>query len=333
MRILITGGAGFIGSHLAERLLLSGNDIVIIDNFNDFYNPALKRRNFSQVADTAVTSGQKLLLCEGDIRDSHFVTNIMAQEKPAAIIHLAAAAGVRPSIEDPLLYEEVNIKGTMNLLQAARTIGLKFFLFASSSSVYGNNIKTPFAESDPVDHPISPYAATKKAGELICHTYHHLYGINIACLRFFTVYGPRQRPDLAINKFVRLIDQGKQVPFYGDGCTSRDYTYIDDIVSGIEKAFQWIQCDQPRYDIFNLGGARPVELRHLLATIEHELGKKATLEQLPMQAGDVQLTFADVTKSEEMLGYRSVTRIEDGISEFIRWYRDMDAAGNSATLE
>ncbi len=321
MRILLTGGVGFIGSHLAERLLLSGNDIVIIDNFNDFYEPENKRRNFAQVAKTAVDNDQTLLLCEGDIRDTEFIHGIFVQEKPDAVIHLAAAAGVRPSIENPLFYEEVNVKGTINLLEAARTNGIRPFIFASSSSVYGNNTKVPFAEVDPVDHPISPYAATKKAGELICHTYHHLYGINIACLRFFTVYGPRQRPDLAINKFVRLIDQEKPVPFYGDGSTSRDYTYIDDIITGIERALAWTTADEPRYEIFNLGGSRPIDLRRLVQIIEQELGKKADLERLPMQPGDVQMTFADLRKSEKILGYKPVTQMEDGIAGFISWYK------------
>ncbi|WP_243373921.1 GDP-mannose 4,6-dehydratase [Geotalea sp. SG265] len=322
MRIVITGGAGFIGSHLAERLLTSGHDIVIIDNFNDFYSPAVKRRNVAEIAGNADASGKTLLVCEGDIRDGEFVQAIFAQERPDAVIHLAAAAGVRPSIENPLLYEEVNIRGTMNLLQAAKEAGLRLFLFASSSSVYGNNPKVPFAEADPVDHPISPYAATKKAGELICHAYHHLYHINIACLRFFTVYGPRQRPDLAISKFVRLIDQEKPVPFYGDGSTSRDYTYVADIVAGIEGALHWISGGGKRYDVFNLGGSSPVSLNRLLTMIEARLGKKAILERLPMQAGDVERTFADLEKSSSILGYGPATAIEDGISRFIDWYHE-----------
>lgn len=322
MRILVTGGAGFIGSHLVERLIASGHDVVIIDNFNDFYDPQLKRRNFSEIVGTLDDGERKLVLCEGDIRDADFVKAIFLQEPVDAVIHLAAAAGVRPSIENPLFYEEVNIRGTMNILEAARAAGIRFLLFASSSSVYGNSLKTPFSENDPVDHPISPYAATKKAGELICHTYHHLYNMNIACLRFFTVYGPRQRPDLAINKFTRLIDQGKAIPFYGDGTTSRDYTFISDIIAGVEKALSWVCSIEPRYDIFNLGGSRPVELSRLVEILESELGKKAILDRLPMQPGDVRITFADLARSGAILDYQPVTSIEEGLRAFIRWYKE-----------
>jgi UDP-glucuronate 4-epimerase len=322
MRILVTGGAGFIGSHLVELLITSGHDIIIIDNFNDFYDPRIKRKNFAEIAETAKNSGQNLILCEGDIRDTAFINELFIQEAPDAVIHLAAAAGVRPSIENPLFYEEVNIRGTMNLLEAAKNVNVRFFLFASSSSVYGNNPKTPFSEADPVDHPISPYAATKKGGELICHTYHHLYNMNIACLRFFTVYGPRQRPDLAISKFTRLIDQGKPVPFFGDGSTSRDYTFVKDIVAGVERALSWVCCDELRFGIFNLGGAMPVALSRLLEIIESELGMKATIERLPMQPGDVCITYADLAKSRSALGYQPRTPIEEGIRAFIRWYRN-----------
>jgi UDP-glucuronate 4-epimerase len=322
MRILVTGGAGFIGSHLVEQLISSGHDIIIIDNFNDFYDPQIKRKNFAEIAATAKNSGQNLILCEGDIRDTAFINELFMQESPDAVIHLAAAAGVRPSIEKPLFYEEVNIRGTMNLLEAAKNVNVRFFLFASSSSVYGNNPKTPFSETDPVDHPISPYAATKKGGELICHTYHHLYNMNIACLRFFTVYGPRQRPDLAISKFTRLIDQGKPVPFFGDGSTSRDYTFVNDIIAGVEKALTWVCCDEPRFGIFNLGGAMPVPLGRLIEIIESELGIKATIERLPMQPGDVCITYADLAQSRSVLGYQPLTPIEEGIRSFIRWYRN-----------
>ena len=322
MRILVTGGAGFIGSHLCERLISAGHQLVVIDNFNDFYNPLYKRQNVDTVARAAAAAERDFILCEGDIRDSEFVAAVFAQEAPEAVIHLAAAAGVRPSIERPLFYEEVNVRGTMNLLEAARAGGIKSFVFASSSSVYGNSPKVPFAESDPVDNPISPYAATKKGGELICHTYHHLYGMNIACLRFFTVYGPRQRPDLAINKFTRLILEGKPIPLYGDGTTSRDYTYVDDIVDGVAKAFAWVNGAGLRYDIFNLGGSRPVELRRLVEVIEAESGKKASIERLPMQPGDVERTCADTAKSAAVLGYQAKTPIEEGIRAFIRWYRE-----------
>lgn len=322
MRILVTGGAGFIGSHLCERLLSAGHDLAVIDNFNDFYDPLLKRRNIAAVAEAAAATGREFILCEGDIRDGDFVAALFAQEKPEAVIHLAAMAGVRPSIENPLYYEEVNVRGTMHLLEAAREARVRPFIFASSSSVYGNNPKVPFAESDPVDHPISPYAATKKAGELICHTYHHLYGMNVACLRFFTVFGPRQRPDLAINKFTRLILAGKPIPLYGDGSTSRDYTFIGDIVDGVEKALAWVCADEARYDIFNLGGSRPVELRRLVEVIETESGKKAVIERLPMQPGDVERTYADLAKSAAILGYRPTTSIEEGIRAFVSWYRE-----------
>jgi UDP-glucuronate 4-epimerase len=320
MRILVTGGAGFIGSHLCERLLCAGHDLVVVDNFNDFYDPALKRRNIGEVAETAVRTGHEFLLCEGDIRDGELVAALFAQERPEAVIHLAAAAGVRPSIQDPLYYEEVNVRGTMHLLESAKREGVRPFIFASSSSVYGNNPKIPFAETDPVDNPISPYAATKKGGELICHTYHHLYGMNIACLRFFTVYGPRQRPDLAINKFTRLILEGKPLPLYGDGSTSRDYTYIDDIIDGLEMALAWVCADEARYDIFNLGESRPVELRCLVEIIEATTGEKSLIERLPLQPGDVERTFADTTKSATVLGYRPKTTIEDGIRAFVSWY-------------
>jgi UDP-glucuronate 4-epimerase len=325
MRILVTGGAGFIGSHLCERFLRSGHDLIVIDNFNPFYDPSLKRGNCEQIACTAVAEGRRYLLCEGDIRDGDFVSAIVTQEKPEAVVHIAAMAGVRPSIENPLLYEEVNVGGTLNLLEAVRAAGVRPFVFASSSSVYGNNPKVPFSESDPVDNPISPYAATKKAGELLCHTYHYLYGMSIACLRFFTVYGPRQRPDLAISKFTRLILSGEPIPVYGDGTTSRDYTYIDDIVDGVEKALELVRIDGPRYDIFNLGGSRPVALRRLVEVIEEASGMKAEITRLPMQPGDVQTTFADIEKSAAILGYETKTAIEEGIRLFVSWYREQSA--------
>jgi UDP-glucuronate 4-epimerase len=321
MRILITGGAGFIGSHLSERLLAAGHDVVVIDNFNGFYDPLVKRRNIEAVGRVACAAGRNFILCEGDIRDGEFIHAVFAQESPEAVIHLAAMVGVRPSIENPLYYEEVNIRGTMNILEGARVAGVRPILFASSSSVYGENPKVPFAESDPVDNPISPYAATKKAGELICHTYHHLYAMNIACLRFFTVYGPRQRPDLAIHKFTRLILDGKPIPVFGDGSTSRDYTFIDDITDGVEKALAWVCTEEHRYDIFNLGESRPVELQRLVETIESATGRKAVIERLPMQPGDVRRTFADLTKSTAVLGYRPATAIEDGIRAFVGWYK------------
>ncbi len=320
MRILVTGGAGFIGSHLCERLVSNGNDIVIIDNFNDFYDPLLKRRNMDHVFSTAEANERAVILSEGDICDFDYVKEIIAQESPDIIIHLAAAAGVRPSLANPFHYEEVNVRGTLNLLEAAKQFSVKYFIYASSSSVYGDSSRVPFSENDPVDNPISPYAATKKAGELICHTYHHLYAINIACLRFFTVYGPRQRPDLAINKFTRLIDAGMPIPFYGDGKTSRDYTFIDDIIDGVERAINWVVDSEKRYSIFNLGESQTVELRRLVEVIESSLGKKAILDMQPIQPGDVPRTCADITKSTSVLGYQPKTTIEKGVREFVDWY-------------
>ena len=320
MRILVTGGAGFIGSHLSERLLARGHDVVVIDNFNDFYDPDIKRRNIDEVGRTAGDHNRELVVCEGDIRDGDFVQAIFAQEAPEAVVHLAAAAGVRPSIERPLYYEEVNIRGTMQLLEAARTAGVRPFLFASSSSVYGDSPKVPFCETDPVDTPISPYAATKKSAELICYTYHHLHAMPVTCLRFFTVYGPRQRPDLAISKFTRLIDEGKPIPFYGDGTTSRDYTYVSDIIDGVEKALSSLCAGEAAFSLYNLGGSRPVELARLVALIEEALGKKAIIEGLPPQPGDVCRTWADLTRVEAALGYRPATPIEEGIGAFVQWY-------------
>lgn len=321
MRILVTGGAGFIGSHLTERLLAEGHEAVVIDSFAPLYDPEMKRRNMAAVFATAGRCGGSVILCEGDIRDHEFVSAVFADERPEAVVHFAAMAGVRPSIEQPLLYEEVNVRGTMHLLEAARAHGVRPFLFASSSSVYGENPKVPFAETDPVDHPISPYAATKKAGELICHTYHHLHGLSVACLRFFTVYGPRQRPDLAIHKFTRLILAGEPVPFFGDGSTSRDYTYVDDIVDGVMRALAWATSGGG-YDIFNLGGSRPVTLSRLVAVIEEAIGTKAVLDRQGRQAGDVSRTFADLGHSGEVLGYVPTTPIEEGVRRFVAWYRE-----------
>ena len=322
MNILVSGGAGFIGSHLCERLLALGHDLSVVDNFNDFYDPAIKRHNYDEVAETARRLGRNLHLCEGDVRDIPFLEEVFREAAPEAVIHLAAMAGVRPSIERPRLYAEVNLHGTLNLLEASRTSGVRRFLFASSSSVYGNNQKIPFAESDPVDNPISPYAATKKGGELLCHTWHHLYGISIACLRFFTVYGPRQRPDLAIHKFARMLISGQTLPIYGDGTTSRDYTYIDDIVDGVIRALEWTAGGDPRFEIFNLGESQPVELQRLVAVLEQAMGISAKRELAPMQAGDVERTFADLTKSAAKLGYRPTTEIEVGVARFVVWFRE-----------
>jgi UDP-glucuronate 4-epimerase len=311
MKVLITGAAGFIGSHLSERLLDNGLMVVGLDNFDDFYDPQIKRRNIA-----ACLKNKNFQLVEADIRDSAAMDKTIGGGVEI-IVHLAAKAGVRPSIEKPLLYADVNINGTMVLLEAAKKHKVNKFIFGSSSSVYGNNKKVPFSEDDNVDFPISPYAATKKAGELICHTYHHLYGICITCLRFFTVYGPRQRPDLAIHKFAKLIEQDKPIPVYGDGTMMRDFTYIDDIIDGIVAAMN--KCSG--FSIYNLGESRPISVNDLIAEIEKALGKKAIKKYLPPQPGDVQRTYADVTKAIKELGYKPDTTIQAGLAKFVQWLR------------
>jgi UDP-glucuronate 4-epimerase len=312
--ILITGGAGFIGSHLVERLLHEGDwHVTVVDDFNDFYDPALKRQNISGHEGHAL-----FRLHEADIRDSQQLQALFGKHEFDCIVHLAARAGVRPSLSQPQLYVETNINGTLNLLELARAHRVKQFVFGSSSSVYGANAKVPFSENDPVREPISPYAATKAAGELLCHTYSHLYGLRCVCLRFFTVYGARQRPDLAIHKFARLISARKPIPVFGDGSTRRDYTYIDDIISGVRAA---IDYDQSEYDVFNLGESRTVELRELIALLENELGIKAQIDWQPLQPGDVPQTFADISKARRLLGYDPQTQIEDGIRRFVQWFR------------
>lgn len=320
--ILVTGGAGFIGSHLCQRLIKLGYSPVVIDNFNNYYDPQLKRENINLIKQTlneCNNKEQSFELFEGDIRDMDFVMNVFDKTRPIAVIHLAACAGVRPSIEDPVLYITTNIDGTVNILEGMKKYDVKRHVFASSSSVYGNNKKVPFSEADAVDHPISPYAATKKSGELICHTYHSLYKISTACLRFFTVYGPRQRPDLAINKFTRLILQDKPIPVFGDGSTRRDYTYIDDIVDGIIRAFNWTD-GEVKYDVFNLGENNTVTLDQMIKSIERSLGKKAIIERLPEQPGDVKQTWADISKSRSILGYDPHTSFDDGIDNFTSWF-------------
>ena len=319
--ILVTGGAGFIGSHLSERLLKEGNKVIVIDNFNDYYDPNIKRNNIEEVRKTCLRNNISLdnyKIYEGDIRDTEFLKEVFSN-KIDSIMHLAAMAGVRPSIQDPSLYYDVNITGTVNLLEKCRENNIKQFVFASSSSVYGNNEKVPFAENDRVDNPISPYAATKKSGELLCHTYHHLFDMNIACLRFFTVYGPRQRPDLAINKFTSLILEGKEIPFYGDGTTSRDYTYVEDIVDGIVKSINYVDKEEKIFDIFNLGGDKTVSLNEMVQVIEEVLNKKAILNRLPMQPGDVNRTCADINHSRKVIGYNPKTNFKEGIKKFIEW--------------
>ncbi len=319
--ILVTGGAGFIGSHLCEELLKEGNKVLVIDNFNDYYDPEIKRNNIKEIIETCNKSNinlENFKVFEGDIRDISFLEKVFAN-KIDSIMHLAAMAGVRPSIQNPVLYYDVNITGTLNLLEKCRENNIKEFVFASSSSVYGNNDKVPFSESDKVDNPISPYASTKKSGELLCHTYHHLFDINIACLRFFTVYGPRQRPDLAIHKFTKLIMEDKKIPFYGDGSTSRDYTYINDIISGIKSAINYVNSEKKIFDVFNLGGDKTISLIEMVETIENTLGKKAILNRMPMQPGDVNRTCADIEHSNNILRYKPNTSFKDGIEAFIEW--------------
>ena len=312
--ILITGGAGFIGSHLVDRLMAEGEwRVTVVDDFNDFYDPQIKRANVS-----AHMSNASYSMVEADIRNRAALEIIFDKTNFDCIVHLAARAGVRPSLSEPQLYAETNINGTINLLDLAREHQIKQFVFGSSSSVYGINAKLPFSEEDPILQPISPYAATKAAGELICHAYTHLYGIRCICLRFFTVYGARQRPDLAIYKFARLIDGGKAIPVFGDGTTRRDYTYIDDIIQGVRAAIDFNTSD---FEVFNLGESRTVELRELIALLEKELDQKAVIDRQPMQPGDVPQTFADIDKARRQLGYNPQTQIEEGIRLFVEWFR------------
>jgi len=317
MNILITGAAGFIGSHLCERCLESGHNIIALDNFNDYYAPSIKRKNIEK--SLSYTAEYRLL--EGDIRDKDFLQDIFAEQQIDLIVHLAAMAGVRPSIEKPELYYEINVMGTLNLLERCREAGIKKFVFASSSSVYGNNTKVPFEENDPVDHPISPYAASKKAGELICHTFHHLYDMSVACLRFFTVYGPRQRPDLAIIKFANLMKNGDPIPVFGDLNSSRDYTYIDDIIDGTVKAIDFVDKENC-YDIFNLGESDTITLSRVIETLEENMNLKARIEKYPSQKGDVWQTYASLDKSKALLGYNPVTKFDEGIRRFINWFKE-----------
>lgn len=314
-RILVTGGAGFIGSHLVDRLLASNNveHVTVIDDFNDFYDPEIKRANIHHHLED-----QRYKLVQVDIRDRTALEQALANNEFDCIVHLAARAGVRPSLSQPQLYNETNVNGTLNLLEFARQHGIKQFVFGSSSSVYGINAKVPFSEDDPIRQPISPYAATKGAGELLCHTYSHLYGIRCVCLRFFTVYGPRQRPDLAIHKFARLISDGKPIPVFGDGTTRRDYTYVDDIIDGVMAAITYNQSD---YEVINLGESRTVELKELITLLERELDAHAVIDRQPPQPGDVPQTFADITRARKLLGYNPQTQIEEGLRRFVDWFK------------
>ncbi len=312
MVILVTGGAGFIGSHLCGRLLREGHRVVCLDNFDDFYSPEIKRRNVRE----AIGKGHCELI-EGDIRDTQLIARIFRGQTLDVVIHLAARAGVRPSIDYPKLCEEVNVQGTISLLDACREFGIKNFVFASSSSVYGGNSTVPFSEEDRVETPISPYGASKKAGELFCYSYHRLFDINIACLRYFTVYGPRQRPEMAIHKFTRLIEGGERVPMYGDGKSMRDYTYIDDIIDGTLGAI----ARNKGYEIYNLGESRTIGLIDLIRMLEGALEKKAIIEELPEQRGDMPITYANIEKARKKLGYAPRVSMEEGIGRFVEWYR------------
>ncbi len=310
MKIAVTGAAGFIGSHLAERLVAAGRAVVAIDNFDDFYDPAVKRQNIRGLLDSDAFE-----LVEADIRDAAAMTEALGGVD--VVVHLAARAGVRPSIANPALYADVNVNGTAVLLEAARKNGIKRFIFASSSSVYGNNEKVPFSEEDNVDFPISPYAATKKAAELLCHSFYHLYKMDVTCLRYFTVYGPRQRPDLAIHKFARLIEAGRPIPIYGDGTAERDFTYIDDVIDGTVAAIE--RCSG--YRIYNLGESRPISVNDLIVALEKALGKKAVRHYQQPQPGDVRRTYADVTRAKAELGYNPATPLDQGLRRFVEWLR------------
>lgn len=320
--IVVTGGAGFIGAHLCARLCTMGHRVTCLDNLDDFYAPAVKLENVQRLQqDTAVAA--RLTFCQGDIRDQEALQHLFQAEPVDVVVHLAARAGVRPSIEQTLLYGDVNIQGTLSLLECCRQHHVRQFLFGSSSSVYGARRHGPFAEDDDVNNPVSPYAATKRAGELLCYTYSHLYAMRIACLRFFTVYGPSQRPDLAIHKFARLMAQGQPLPVYGDGTSQRDYTYVDDIVDGVVRAWEWLQQGDTQTgtcEIFNLGGAHPVPLRELIRLLETALGYQATIDWQPAQPGDVPITFADLRKSQSLLGYNPQVDITTGIQRFAEWF-------------
>ncbi len=311
-KVLVTGAAGFIGSHLCEALLKRGDTVIGVDNFDPFYDEKIKRRNLTWCLEQPEFS-----FYEENILNLEALERIFQETAPSHVVHLAAKAGVRPSIQHPAAYQKYNVEGTTNMLEMTHRFGVKNFIFASSSSVYGNNKKVPFSETDNVDFPISPYAATKKAGELLCFTYHHLYDINVFALRFFTVYGPRQRPEMAIHKFTRAIDRGEPIQVYGFGKPSRDFTYIDDIIDGVMKSIDRVQG----YEIINLGESQTTTTNRLVELIEQALGKKAVREDLPMQPGDVNTTFADISKAKKILDYNPRTKIEEGIPRFVQWYQ------------
>lgn len=317
-RVLITGGAGFIGSHLSERLISIGKEILVIDNFDDYYPESIKRKNVS-----SLSAKKDFRLVEGDIRNYDFMKDTFISFSPDLVIHLAAKAGVRPSIATPLLYQEVNVLGTNIILELMKELEISNLFFASSSSVYGDCPNIPFSEDDPQAVPISPYGVTKKNGEELCYTYHKLYDLKILSFRFFTVYGPRQRPDMAIHKFTKLINNGSKIEVYDRGTGSRDYTYIDDIIDGLVGALNFISTSSsPVYEVINLGESVPVKLMELISLIEGELGKEAEKVMLPRQPGDVKRTFADIKKAGELFGYNPNTSMKEGIEKFIRWFKD-----------
>ncbi|AZI21321.1 GDP-mannose 4,6-dehydratase [Chryseobacterium taklimakanense] len=337
MTYLVTGGSGFIGSHLVEELLKNGHSVINIDNFDDFYDYKIKINNtleslgiktefafIDKESDIkkviSETDSETYKLYYQDIRDKVSLQQIFNNYKIDLVVHLAALAGVRPSIERPLEYEEVNIRGTMNLWELCKEFGINKFVCASSSSVYGNNEKTPFSETDNVDRPISPYAATKKCVEILGHVYHHLYRIDMVQLRFFTVYGPRQRPDLAIHKFTKLISESEEIPFYGDGTTARDYTFIDDIIGGIMKSITYLENTENVYEIINLGENEVISLKEMLSAIEGEMQKEAAKKPMPMQPGDVSKTNADISKAKYLIGYQPGTNFQNGIKKFVEWF-------------
>jgi UDP-glucuronate 4-epimerase len=313
---LVTGGAGFIGGHLCQRLLDRGDSVVCVDSFDSFYDPSIKRTTAG-----ALARSPRFRLVEADIRDLPRLEGELQAGEIDAIVHLAARAGVRPSIKDPILYSQVNVEGTVAILELARRLGVRSFVFGSSSSVYGDSSAVPFREDETAASPISPYAATKRAGELLCHSYAHLYGLAVVCLRFFTVYGPRQRPDLAIHKFAQLMAAGEPIPFFGDGSTRRDYTYVDDIVQGIEGAIGFAAANPGCFELFNLGESDTVPLSRLVELLSAALGVEPVLHRLPAQPGDVEQTFADVSRARARLGYAPRVRIEEGIPRFVEWFR------------
>jgi UDP-glucuronate 4-epimerase len=313
--ILVTGGAGFIGSRLCERLLSDGVKVICLDNFDTFYDPKIKIKNAEVIAKKF---SDLFELVTGDIRNPEQLKEVFQKNKVDFVVHLAARAGVRPSIADPLLYQDVNIRGTIVLLEACKENGIKNFVFASSSSVYGENQRVPFTEKDLDIQPISPYGATKRAGELLCYSYHHLYGMNTACLRIFTAYGPRQRPEMAIHKFTRFIDQGEKIPIYGDGSSRRDYTYIDDLIDGILGVIR----HHKGFEIYNLGESQTTSLKELIRLIEETFGKKANFEMLEFQPGDVSVTYADISKAKRMLKYQPKVKMKEGVKRFVEWYKN-----------